>query len=335
LNVSNNILGVETAYRLDRPLFDANDNVLPDAFPVVQLLYRLGAYRRITNRLGLRYVTGVRVYKELARIVGAEVDSMESGGGKTPVSDSLYSVALGTLELTLYQQMHLFNALYTNDIIESPRSHPSLILDSIELNGNPVEITDTIRRYHPYASIDNIRPTLLGLHKRLVSNPYDRLQEYDIAYEIDRSNPAYWDTVFREDAFPVKTPLSNFAKSGTSDDVIRPFNVDPTSTERTNFGLWNAVIRVDLSAFSGKSTPEIRDITIACIGECNQHYTGARDGKSLHKFISRDLLKKAGIPVERGWYSLYESYIKRVTPDSAQHCADSDYNSAWGETVSE
>ncbi len=120
----------------------------------------------------------------------------------------------------------------------------------------------------------------------------------------------------------IQEPLTNFAKSGTSDDVLRPFNADVTSSQRTNYGLWNATIRIDLSRLRGNAEPDERDITIACIGECNTRYTGARDGKTLHKFISRDLLQKAGTKCPVGFYRQYEDYLIRVTPDSVKNCGE-------------
>lgn len=322
LATSNNILGVETVYRLNRRLFDRSGRPTREGFPLSQFFYRIGAFGRIKNELGLTHVTGVRVYKELARIVGVDIDSMTAYGKRVPVSDSLYSVGLGTLELTLYEQAHLYNMLYNNDLIEHPADHPSLAIEKIELNGVDLKVAalDTVRRFHPFADINNLRPTYLGMHKRLVSNKWDGLNAYDIAYRPDILGTAITDTVFSEEAFRIDEPLSNYAKSGTSDDILRPFNAPPDSKRRTNYGQWNATIRIDLSKLSGEDAPDIRDVTIACIGECNRHYTGARDGKSLHKFVSRDLLKKAGMPAPAGFYALYEGYIRRVTPDSVKHC---------------
>ncbi len=322
LAVSNNILGVETVYRLNRKLFGSDAASDPVAFRLKQFLYRIGAFDRLKNDLNLKTVTGVRVYKELARIAGVDIDSMISFGKRVPISDSLYSVGLGTLELTLYEQAHLFNMLYDNNLIERPADHPRLALESIELNGMPINLhqADTIRRYHPFSDLNKIRPTYLGLHKRLISNPADRLNAYDIPYAYDSSFAAAFGDEFSEDAYAITDPLSNYAKSGTTDDVLRPFNVDVTSDKRTNYALWNAVIRIDLSKLSGAAEPDIRDITIACVGECNQHYTGARDGKTLHKFVSRDLLHKAGTPHSGGFFARYESYLQNTTPAEAKNC---------------
>ncbi|KMQ52960.1 Multimodular transpeptidase-transglycosylase [Chitinispirillum alkaliphilum] len=315
LNTSNNILGVETIYRLNQQLFKQGE-IAPDAFPLVNLLYRIGAYSKLRDELKLNYVTGVRVYRELSRIVGAEVDTIRSGNSRMVVSDSLYSVALGTLEMSLYEQMHLFNVLYNNEIIEKPAQRPSLVIKSIELNNNPVAVRDTIRRYRPFSDINNIRPTLLGLHKRLVSHRWDGLTDYDIAYTPDFNDPVYSYAHFHQDAYYINEPISNFAKSGTTDRIFRPFNVEPSSQERTNYGLWNAVIRVDMSKIRGSGPTEIRDLTVACIGETNQHYTGSRDGKSLHKFLTMGLLHKGGIKAPNGFYSQYENYLHRVTPET-------------------
>lgn len=324
LATSNNIFGVESIYRLNKKLFDNAGNIISDAFPFVQYLYRINALEKIKDELKMKNVTGVRLYKELARIAGIDADSMIAYGRKIAISDSLYSVALGTLEMTLYEQAHIFNVLYHNDLIERPVDHMSLIIDSININGVSISVADcdTVKRYHPFAEVNNIRPTYLGMHKRLVSNRWDGLNEYDIPYTVDTSDSGATDGIYSYEDFMIDEPLSNFAKSGTTDDVLRPFNVDVTSKRRTNYGLWNAVIRIDLSKLSNDSIPEIRDVTIACIGECNKHYTGARDGKSLHKFVSRDFLKAAGKKAPQGFYTQYERYLKRVTPDSEMYCGE-------------
>lgn len=323
LSTSNNILGVETVYRMNRQLFSRDGEIMPDAFNNVQFFSRIGAFSRLKDTLKLSNVTGVRVYKELARIVGVDIDSMTAYGKRTYISDSLYSIALGTLEMNIYEQMHLFNSLYNNDIIEQPAKHPSLVINDITLNGDTVQINDTIRRYHPFADLNNIRPSLLGLHKRLVSNRGDGLTDFDIAYSQDSTSAAIPDSLFSNDKYYISSPLSNFAKSGTTDDVIRPFNENAASKKRTNYGIWNAVVRVDFSRFKGYGDPDIRDITIACIGECNTKYTGVRDGKTLHKFVSQNLLKMAGTRSPNGFFTQYENYLKKVTPAS-ENCGSAE-----------
>ena len=326
LAISNNIFGVESVYRLNKKLFDPGGKIISGAFPFVQYLYRINALQKIRDELKLKQVTGVRLYKELARITGIDVDTIITDGKKTAVSDSLYSVALGTLEMTLLEQAHIFNVLYNNDLIEKPADHPSLIIDSININGVPILMADcdTVKRYHPFSEVNTIRPTYLGLHKRLVSNRWDGLNDYDIPYRSDTTGSAFTDKGNTDEEFLINEPLSNFAKSGTTDDILRPYNVDVTSDKRTNYGLWNAVIRIDLSMLNGDSLPEIRDITLACIGECNTHYTGERDGKTLHKYVSRDLLKKAGIKTLQGegFFEKYEQYLERITPYSASFCGE-------------
>jgi hypothetical protein len=313
LTTSNNILGVETVYRLNRRLYIDGD-IAPGAFPLVNFFFRVGALGRIRDELRMNHVTGVRVFKELSRVAGIPVDSMMQGNRRVAVSDSMYSVALGAFEMSLYEQMHLFNILYNNELIERPGERNSLVIASIELNGRPVALNDTLRRYHPFTDINNVRPTLLGLHNRLATRA-EGLADFDIAYTPDLSDPAYSSARFDPDAFYIDEPLANFAKSGTSDDIIRPFNVDASSPRRTNYCMWNAVLRIDMGKLpeSGGSR-EIRDITIASVGEGNLHYTGPRDGKSLHRFLTTGLLRTAGIRAPRGFFTQYEEYLKRVTP---------------------
>jgi hypothetical protein len=330
LSASNNILGVETVYRLNRQLFESGGEVSKNAFGLVQYFYRLGALDRIKNDLHFTSVTGVRVYKELARIAGVNVDSLDVGKLRGSLSDSLYSIALGTLELSLYEQMHLFNTLYNNELIEHPADHPSLAVEDILLNHDTVPIEDTIRRYHPFSSIDNLRPTYLGLHKRLVANAADGLDAYDISMPVDTLTAAASDSTFRDDVLTLSGPVSNFAKSGTTDDVIYSSGADGKAQTKTNYGLWNAIVRIDLSKLSGEGRSQALDsatnqcdIAIACIGECNEGRTGPRDGKTLHKFLTNALLKKAGIPCPNGFFKHYEEYIKRTTPERVKNCLDS------------
>jgi len=322
LATSNNILGTETMYRLNRRLFTENGETASDAFPLVQYYYRIGAFSRIKDSLHMTSTTGVRAYKELVRVAGGNPDSATAYGKRVSLSDEQYSMALGTFELSLYEQMHLYNILYNNDLIERPADHPSLVLQSIVLNGDTVEIADTIRRFHPFSDLNNIRPTLLGMHKRLNSNAGDGLGDFDIPLPVDSISPdsIYTDGLFHAEAYMLDAPPSNFAKSGTTDDVIKPFNVAANSTLRTNYGLWNAVLRLDLSALGSSDTArEITDVTIASIGECNGKYTGVRDGKSLHKFLTTGLLKKAGIRSPNGFYKHYEEYLRKVTP-AGENC---------------
>jgi len=318
LTSSNNILGTETMYRLNRTLFTPEGEITPEGFPVVQLFSRIGAFSRIKDSLKLSQVTGVRVYKEICRIVGVDTDSTISMGKKVPLSDSMFSVALGTLEMTLYEQMHLFNVLYNNDIIENPAEKPSLVIESITLNGDTVVVSDTIRRFHPFSDINAIRPTLLGMHNRLTGNRADQLIPYDIAVPVDSSGgadsaifaPPSQSQDFDPEKFTLDAPVSNFAKSGTTDDVFRPFNVDAASKQRTNYCIWNAVVRIDLSRLSSTSSAvDIQDVTMSCIGEGNTKYTGERDGKTMHKFLSMGLLKSAGLKVDNGYFSQYENYL--------------------------
>jgi hypothetical protein len=323
LAASDNIFGVESEYRLNRRLFDDNGEVSSEAFPLVQFCYRIGAFSRIKDSLKLKTMTGVRAYKELARLAGVDEDSLAAASGKLAMaSDSMYSAALGTLELSLYEQMHLFNMLYNNDLIIRPADHPSLVLASVVLDGDTVAMNDTVARVHPFSDINNLRPTWLGLHKRLISNPGDGLAPYDIPASDADSGGApsmLTDGKFHPEVLMLREPPSNIAKSGTSDDVIKPFDAPPNTARRTNYGLWNAVIRIDLSKLSGEGAPDVRDVTIACIGECNYKFTGPRDGKTLHRFLTAELLKKAGVPCANGFFSQYESYIRHVTP-SVENC---------------
>jgi hypothetical protein len=317
LNTSNNILGVETVYRLNMNLFNIDGSIKKEAFPIVQFFYRLQAFERIREEFRLKEITGVRIYKELARIVGAKVDSFRIGNKLICVSDSLYSIALGTLELSLYEQIHLFNILYNNDLIERPAEHPSLFVETIILNGDTIAINDTIKRFHPFSDLNNLRPTYLGLHKRLVST--DGLSDFDITSSYDTS--AVLDNVFDYSAYTLDGPVSYIAKSGTTDDILKPFDAPENSNKKTNYGLWNAIIRIDMSRLcEEKCEPEIKDITIACIGECNEKYTGPRDGKTLHKFLTKGLMLKAGIKNPNGFFTKYEQYLKKVTPQDELDC---------------
>ena len=81
---SNNILGIESAYRLNRRLFDAAGDVASDAFPLVQYCYRIGAFSRVKDTLGLKTMTGVRAYKELVRLAGVDEDRSQRPRENSP-----------------------------------------------------------------------------------------------------------------------------------------------------------------------------------------------------------------------------------------------------------
>ncbi len=217
LAASNNIFGVESEYRLNRRLFDDNGEVSSAAFPLVQFCYRIGAFSRIKDTLKLTTMTGVRAYKELARLAGVDEDSLAGASGNLAMaSDSMYSAALGTLELSLYEQMHIFNMLYNNDLIIRPADHPSLVLDAVVLDGDTVALDDTVSRVHPFGDINNLRPTWLGLHKRLISNPGDGLAPYDIpapGADSGVTPSMLTDGKFHPEVLALREAPSNFRKA--------------------------------------------------------------------------------------------------------------------------
>jgi len=289
---SNNIVAVESMYRLTHSLKNNSSRVR-------QMLDRTG----ISSLQERRTLTGPEFYSALVSIVSKSNDRFSSN----------YSSVLGTVELTLCEQMHLFNVLYNNRLIDAPFSHPSLFVKTISLAGSTVTFTDDVKSYTLFDNLKNIKPVHLALHKRLVSNRNDRLDKYD--HCSDESEY-----------------LSNFAKSGTTDDIIKPFNVDITDSSRTGYGLWNAVLHIRLTKGDLKqamnsdslainqmhssimdSVPdeEELDITLACIGESNRQYTGDRDGKSLHGYVSRDILHRFGVACTTGFYARYEDSLTK------------------------
>lgn len=308
LSNSNNILAVETMYRLDTDLSVKNTA----SSNVKDYLQRIGQYKL----MNLDKVTGPQIYGALASVVNDKI-SINRNQSQT------YSTALGTLELTLYEQMHLFNVLYDNSLVVSPSHNPSLFINEIRIGGEKITISDTVKTRKVFSNLENIRPVHLALHKRLVSAPSDKLYSYDIGNTQENSQR-----------------LSNFAKSGTTDDIIRPFNADVTNTTRTNYGLWNAVLRIklkknDFENFLSKdpllnskksrlhleSVPaeEQLDITLACIGECNTEYTGKRDGKTLHGYVSTSLLHTFGVQNSDGFYKEYEQNLIGSTSDKVKY----------------
>ncbi|MFP4521456.1 MAG: transglycosylase domain-containing protein [Fibrobacterota bacterium] len=301
---SNNIVAVETVYRLNDTVFNNKCEINEGAGALSGYFYRLGILEKMREKFCGEEITGVRIYKELARISGADADSLTYNHRRYPFGDKLYSVALGTLELTLLQQAHLFNIFYEGRLINNPEEHPSLFIKNAVFNGDTVRFNDPLKSVKPFSNIQNIRPALLGMHKRLTSNTYDRLGKFDMP--------------FPKHARAEDIKLSNYAKSGTTDDIIRPYNADSRSGEKTNYGLWNATIRVYLPADSGKP----RDITVACVGECNLKNTGPRDGKTLHKFITKALLEKYGRPSPDGFYTQYEKHIKLLPTDTLSYCPE-------------
>lgn len=308
LSNSNNIVAVETMYRLTSFLSRENNRDRS----VKQLVDRLG----IKSIQNVQNISGPQLYCALASVVNSSTtDNIEYS--------SNYSTALGTLELSLYEQMHLFNALFDNKLILAPEKHPSLFIKNIQLAGSNVSFSDSISTCTIFSDLKNIRPVHLALHKRLVSNPSDRLSRYDIC---DNGEDNY---------------LSNFGKSGTTDDVIRPFNADITDTTRTNYGLWNAVMHLQLKrndlrrtvamdtmikkikgfniVYDSVPEEEMLNVTLASIGECNNQFTGERDGKTLHGYVSREVLHAFGASCSTGIYADYDEELQKETSDRKKY----------------
>lgn len=319
LTRSNNILAVEALYRLNGFVFDSEGNLNREHFQIGQLFTRLGIYDRMRTEFAGKEITGVRVIKEIARIVGAEVDSVSSMGNRYALPDEQYSVALGTMEMPLLQQAHLFNMLYDNSLIQNPADHISLFVKSITVDGKRFEMDtlDQIVRYTPlgvHGNKSNLRPTQLGLFWRLRETAYDiPLPEY-LGREVDDTAGVLLKQTERS------VVLSNFAKSGTTDDIRRPFHYDRLSSARkTNYCLWNGVVRVDMNKLgdSLSDTSEISDLTVACIGEGSRLQPSGRDGKSQHRFMTRGLLRTAGTKSSDGFYSEYRTHLDSLfTTDS-------------------
>lgn len=311
LSNSNNIVAVETMCRLTSFL----SNEINQNSRVQQLVDRLN----IMNLQNAKSITGPQLYCALVSIANdANIDYKNYYYN--------YSVVLGTLEMSLYNQMHLFNALYDNKLTTAPAKHPSLFVKNIKLAENNIAFSDSISTFTIFSDLKNIQPVHLALHKRLISNRSDRLGKFDICKD-------------ENDTF-----LSNFGKSGTTDDIIRPFNADITDTTRTNYGLWNAVMRLRLKRedlikavakdttmkkiknyhFSYNSVPEeeLLDVTLASVGECNKNFTGERDGKTLHGYVSREFLHAFGASCSTGFYTDYEKELQVETSDSKKYSSN-------------
>lgn len=315
---SNNIICVETAYRLNTDSANSNEAYQKN---LRRLLGRIGA----ESLLEKKNITGPEIYAAIARICGVAADTLNLSGKRKPFPSDNYSIALGTLELSLYEQLHLFNILYGNTLVVQPSAHPSLFIKGVELGNKSVAFRDSVTRYRLFDNIHSVHPVHLGMHKRLLSNQADRLGMFDICTN-DNENPSY---------------VSNFAKSGTTDDIIRPYYADPTDTLRTNYGLWNAVLRLKLTKedlqevidadtmlqnrpyihipYDSIPDMEVMDVTVACVGECSEKYTGSRDGKTLHGYVSRELLHAMGVACTTGFYHSYEQDIIDKTSNKVKY----------------
>ncbi len=307
LSHSNNIIAVQTMYRLATDLSSGKNA----GQSIKDLLNRFGK----KEYAKLKTITGPQIYSAL-------VDAMRDTADAIRKHSRNYSVALGTLELSLYEQMHLFNILYNNKVAVSPQKHPSLFIKRIRFGGKPFEFVDKdIEHIQVFSDSERLKPVHLALHKRLISNPADGLSKYDHCGD--------------------QGVLSNYAKSGTTDDIIRPFDADITDDRRTNYGLWNAVLRLRLKRddlrkavladslaktyknlhirYDSVDAARDLDVTLACFGECNEHYTGARDGKTLHGYVSRELLHAFGIACGEGFYAGYEQKLIEETSDKDKY----------------
>ena len=307
LAVSNNILAVETLYRLNGIVFNKDGSLNPKYFNEAQLFLKLNIYNKMKKEFAGKKITGVRVIKELCNIVGIPIDS-------TKITDYTYSVALGTIEMSLLEQTHIFNMLYNNSLVEKPADQPALFVKKIIANNDTVNIQNNITRYNPFGVLGDkstLRPTQLALFKRLGKNLYD------IKWDIDSSS------TFNN--FIKYGVASNFAKSGTTDDIRNPFFYDRLSpTVKTNYNIWNAVLRVNLSKLDSAVTKnDIRDITISCVGEGLHNKRRWRDGKSLHRYVTDTMLYKLGKPYKKGFYSQYKLYIDSLFEEDSLSKIDS------------
>lgn len=310
LSNSNNIMAVETMYRLNTEM--TSDD--PKSEKTKSFISRTGMdvfYRG-------NQITGPSLYTALVGLCtgSAITDSVKK------LCSNRYSIALGTLELSLYEQLHLFNTLYDGKLVINPSEHAGLFVKKVELAGNDVNFDDSLPLSTIFDDMEKINPVHLGLHKRLVNATFPAL------YNLDLCNSE-----------KLNENVSNFAKSGTTDDVIKPYYATNTDKSKTNYGLWNAVLRLNLkkedlmeaiksdSLNDQKTTPlsgqvpeqETVDVTLACIGECNKQHTGTRDGKTLHSFISTSLLKRFGTPsCSSGFFQTYERQIKEETSDQVK-----------------
>jgi len=191
---------------------------------------------------------------------------------------------------------------------------------SVWVSDRKIDFANDIARVTVFEDFDRLRPVHLALHKRLLSNPADGLSGFDLACDSAR--------IRHYDFSGIDRP-SHFAKSGTTDPVLRPYDADLTSAKRTNYGLWNAVLRLHLSREDVPDSlwgvpvsppksmaPETLDVTVACVGECHKN-TGAPEGKVLHKFLTNGLLRNFGLVCQGpGYYRVYEQSLLESTPDS-------------------
>jgi len=305
LSNSNNIMAVETMYRLNTDM--SSDD--PKSEKVRSFISRTGMnVLRSGNQ-----ITGPSLYTALVELCTGTAfsDSVKK------LYSNRYSIALGTLELSLYEQLHLFNVLYDGKLFVNPSEHTGLFVKKVEIAGNEVHFHDSISLRTIFDDITKLHPVHLGLHKRLVNATFPALYNLDIC-NSEKQNEN----------------ISNFAKSGTTDDIIKPYYATNTDKSRTNYGLWNAVLRLKLKkedlieaikndSLSVKQKTillnyvpeqEIVDITLACIGECDKQHTGTPDGKTLHSYVSTSLLKRFGVqPCSSGFFQTYERQIKEET----------------------
>jgi hypothetical protein len=328
LSNSNNIIAVETIYRLNSDLSDSREQ---QSGKMLSLLNRIGASELISKQR----VTGPDVYTAIvSRCIANSLSANERS-----LHEQRYSIALGTFELTLYDQMHMFNILYDGKLIEKPSKHPRFFIKAVELSGNKVQYSDSIKAIHLFEDFASIHPVHLGLHKRLISNSGDRLDVYDLCDSQEGQS------------------LSNYAKSGTTDDIFKPYNSDNSDISKTNYGLWNAILRlnltkkdmirvltsdsvlnkVDIAKSNTMLIPddEMIDVTLACIGECNELNTGSRDGKTLHSYVSTALLHEFGIKCTTGFFKKYEKQIVEKTSDKVKYANNVEKSnlSVWSKTM--
>ena len=300
---SNNIVTVESMFRLNTIIDNNKSEKLEN---IKAILERIGAWDTI-KRSGINRITGPRIWSEIVSYVYGGIDGKDN---RDYISNDNYSYALGTLELSTLEQAYLFNSFYQGTLINKPATHPSLAILSVVLGNDTIEIKDSVKSVQLFNNIDNIRPVKLALFKRFTSNPADNFTRFDLCYSEKRRK-----------LIPNTSPLVNFAKSGTTDDIIRPFNWDMTNNVKTNYGIWDGIFRVNLPEKELNNLDPNHshfnntvDITVISVGECNRKYTGLPYGKVLHAPITNTIMNTYG---QRGCYpGFYTKYEEEIIADT-------------------